>query len=241
MTATTSPLLAVSQGIGWFFDRYGAEIVQALGEHVFLVVVSLLIATAIALPLGILLARTRFRRLASAVLGVTGAIQTIPSLALVALVAAAFLAIREAGLRIPTVGPVVAIVALVAYALLPILRNTVTGIRQVDASVVEVARGMGMTQRQVLFSVQLPLALPFIMAGLRIASVWTIGVAALGGLIGAGGLGDLIWRGLRTTDIPYILAGALPASALALVADWLLGLLECWLRPAGAKTSATAK
>jgi osmoprotectant transport system permease protein len=222
----------------WFFARYGLEILQALGQHVFLVFVALLVATAIALPLGIFLARTRWQRLSGTVLGVAGAIQTIPSLALVALVAAAFLALRETGLHIPTVGPVVAIVALVLYALLPILRNTYTGIRQVDPTVIEVARGMGMTPMQILFAVQMPLALPFIMAGLRIASVWTVGVAALGGLIGAGGFGDLIWRGLRTTDIPYILAGALPASALALFMDWLLGRLEHWLQPAGLKSSS---
>jgi osmoprotectant transport system permease protein len=123
----------------------------------------------------------------------------------------------------------------VLYALLPILRNTYTGIRQVDPSVIEVAAGMGMRRRQILLQVELPLSLPVIMAGLRIATVWTIGVATLCGLIGAGGLGELIFRGLRSLPrtADYLVAGTVPAALLALGADTALGALERWLTPPG--------
>jgi len=129
----------------------------------------------------------------------------------------------------------------VLYALLPILRNTYTGIRQVDPAIIEVATGMGMKPRQVLFSVELPLSLPFIMAGIRIAMVWTIGIATLCGLIGAGGLGDLILKGLRSIKMDYLLAGTLPAALLALVSDWILGWLEKWLTASGANAQADNK
>ena len=124
-------------------------------------------------------------------------------------------------------------VALVLYALLPILRNTYTGIRQVDESVIEVATGMGMKPVQILFSIELPLSLPVIMTGIRISTVWTIGVATLCGLIGAGGLGDLIIKGLRSIQIDYLLAGTIPAAILAIIFDWILSLVEKWLTPEG--------
>ena len=115
--------------------------------------------------------------------------------------------------------------------LLPILRNTYTGIKQVDHSIIEVAKGMGMKSRQILFSVELPLSLPVIMAGIRISTVWSIGVATLCGLIGAGGLGDLIIKGLRSIRPDYLLAGTVPAAVLALGFDWMLGRVEKWLTP----------
>jgi osmoprotectant transport system permease protein len=161
-------------------------------------------------------------------MGIAGAIQTIPSLALIAFIVVVF-----AVIKLPTIGTIPAMVALVMYALLPILRNTYTGIRQVDDSIIEVAVGMGMKSRQILFAVELPLALPVIMAGIRISTVWTIGVAALCGLIGAGGLGDLIIKGLRSIRSDYLLAGTVPAAMLALLFDWLLGLVEKWLTPEG--------
>lgn len=206
-----------------------------------LTLIAMLIACTIAIPLGILLARCRLKLIVNIIMGLVNIIQPIPSLALIALTVVVFYLINEfLGVRVlATLGTAPALVALVAYALLPILRNTYTGIRQVDPAVVEVATGMGMTQRQILFSVQLPLALPFIMAGVRISTVWTIGVATLVSLVGAGGLGDLIFRGLSNYRIHLILAGAAPAAALALIFDWLLGRLERWLTPIGLQRAQT--
>ena len=218
-----------------FLTEYGAEILQSTREHMVLTLIAMLVACVIAIPLGIMLARCRLKLLVNIVMGMVNIIQPIPSLALIALTVVVFHTINElVGVRVlATLGMAPALVALVAYAVLPILRNTYTGIRQVDPTVVEVATGMGMTRRQILFSVQLPLALPFIMAGVRISTVWTIGVATLVSLVGAGGLGDLIFRGLGNYRINLILAGAAPAAALALIFDWLLGLLEKWLTPSG--------
>lgn len=224
-----------------FFAEYGREMLQSTQEHVMLTLIAMLIACTIAVPLGIMLARCRLKLIVNIIMGLVNIIQPIPSLALIALTVVVFYLINEfLGVRVlATLGTAPALVALVAYALLPILRNTYTGIRQVDPAVVEVATGMGMTQRQILFSVQLPLALPFIMAGVRISTVWTIGVATLVSLVGAGGLGDLIFRGLSNYRIHLILAGAAPAAALALIFDWLLARLEKWLTPSGLQRAQT--
>jgi osmoprotectant transport system permease protein len=195
----------------------------------------MLIASLIAIPLGIFLTGTRNKTVTSVVMGTVNIIQPIPSLAFVALTVVIFHLINEV-LNfdlLATLGKVPAVVALVAYALLPILRNTYTGIQQVDPTVIEVARGMGMARHQILFSVQLPLALPVIMAGVRISTVWTVGVATLVSLVGAGGLGDLIFRGLSNYRINLIVAGAAPAAGLALLLDWLLLQLETALTPPG--------
>ncbi len=218
-----------------FFADYGRDMLQSACEHLVLTVIAMVVACAIAIPLGIVLARCRSRIIANVAMGLVSIIQPIPSLALVALTVVLFYLINELlGARVlATLGTAPALVALVAYALLPILRNTYTGIRQVDPTVMEVATGMGMTPRQMLFSVQLPLALPIIMAGVRISTVWTIGVATLVSLVGAGGLGDLIFRGLSNYHVHLILAGAAPAAALALAFDWLLARLEKWLTPSG--------
>jgi osmoprotectant transport system permease protein len=203
-------------------------IIDRTWEHVYLVFVSMGIALGVALPLGVYLAKTRFRRCAAVIMQGAGVIQTIPSLALIA-----FIVILFSWVSLPTIGTVPAVVALVLYALLPLLRNTNTGIKQVDPILVEVAQGMGMKPYQVLFQVELPLALPVIMAGIRISTVWTIGIATLCGLIGAGGLGDLIIMGLRSIQVGYLLAGTIPAALLAVLFDWLLGRLEAWLTPTG--------
>jgi len=228
-------------GMAGFFAEYGREMIQSTREHMVLTLISMLIACAIAIPLGIMLARCRSKLLVNTAMGLVNIIQPIPSLALVALTVVLFHLINEfLGIRVlATLGTAPALVALIAYALLPILRNTYTGIRQVDPAVVEVATGMGMTCRQILFQVQLPLALPFIMAGVRISTVWTIGVATLVSLVGAGGLGDLIFRGLSNYRVNLILAGAVPAAALALIFDWLIGRLEKWLTPAGLQEVGT--
>ncbi|MGB2809763.1 MAG: ABC transporter permease [Sedimentisphaerales bacterium] len=215
-----------------FLQKLGPEILSRTYEHIYLVFFAMVIATIIALSVGIYLTRCRWPKLVSIIMGVAGTIQTIPSLALIA-----FIVVIFAFVKLPTIGTVPALVALVLYALLPILRNTYIGIKQVDASIIEVATGMGMKPHQILFSVELPLSLPVIMTGIRISTVWTIGVATLCGLIGAGGLGDLIIKGLRSIRPDYLLAGTIPAAALALVFDWILGLVEKWLTPEGLRAS----
>jgi osmoprotectant transport system permease protein len=216
--------------IAAFFEKLGPDILARTHEHVFLTFFAMLIATAIALPLGIFLARCRAHALVGTMMGLAAVIQTVPSLALIA-----FIVLLFALLQLQTIGVGPALTALVLYALLPILRNTYTGIRQVDPAVIEVATGLGMKRNQILFSVELPLSLPVIMAGIRIATVWTIGVATLCTLIGAGGLGDLIMRGLRSVQMDYLLAGTVPAAILAVVFDWGLGRLERWLTPEGTR------
>ena len=229
-----------------FFSKLGPDIAVHTYEHVYLTFISLTLAVIIAVPLGIFIAKSRRQKLSSVVMGVANLIQTIPSLALLAFMIAVFLLINrlyggpewyKTGGLLPTIGTLPAVVALVLYALLPILRNTFTGIRQVDPSVVEVAQGMGMTRRQILTRVELPLSLPFIMSGVRISTVWTIGIATLCGLVGAGGLGDLIMQGLRSNQLDYLIAGTVPAAILALLFDGLMGLVERWLTPEGMKAA----
>ena len=197
-------------------DQYQPQLIARIWEHLWLVGASMLIAAAIAIPAGILL--TRRPRAQRWVLGFTNAVQTIPSLALF-------------GFLIPLpflggIGPRSAIVALVLYALLPMVRNTYTGIKQVDPAVREAALAMGMTDGEILRMVELPLAAPTIMAGLRVATVTGVGVATVATLIGAGGLGDFIYRGLQTVNSSLILLGAVPAAVMALAADYGLGLVE---------------
>ena len=192
------------------------EGLQLLGEHLVLVLSAILIAAAIAIPVGVLVAaHPRGRSLA---LGIANVGQTIPSLALFGFL-----------IPIPFIGGIgqhTAIVALVIYALLPILRNTVTGILGVDAAVRDSAVAMGMTRGQILGMVELPLAAPSIIAGLRIATVTTVGTATIAAAIGAGGLGVFIFRGIASVDKLQILAGAVPAALLALPADGGHGWLE---------------
>jgi osmoprotectant transport system permease protein len=208
--------------INAFIERKD-DIWIAFQEHVLLSVIAMLIAILIAVPLGILL--TRYKKLAEPIIGVAAIIQTIPSLALL-------------GFMLPIfgIGKVPAIIALTLYALLPILRNTYTGILGVDSALVDAGRGMGMTSRQILFMVELPLTLPIIMAGVRTATVLTIGVAALATFIGAGGLGDLIDRGLRVADKNLILTGAIPAAILAILFDLALRKLEEKVTPRGLRS-----
>ena len=200
---------------GYFWERR-SEILALTGEHVVLVLVSTALAVAIGVPLGVAL--TRRPRLARPVLGFANVVQTIPSLALFGFL-----------IPLPLIGGIgarTAIAALVVYALLPILRNTYTGIRSVDPAVAEAATGIGMTPRQRLRLVELPLALPVVLAGVRIATVVAIGLATIAAAIGAGGLGVLIYRGVAIVDHRLILAGAVPAALLALVADAGIGAFE---------------
>ncbi len=199
-----------------------AQVSELFIEHLWLVGVSMLLAVLIGLPLGILV--TRHPRWNRPILGGANVVQTIPSLALFGfLLPAPWLGERADRL---------AIVALTLYALLPIIQNTCTGILGVDPAVREAARGMGMTDRQMLFQVELPLAMGVIVAGVRVATVITVGVATIAAAIGAGGLGEFIFRGLAMVDNRVILAGAVPAALMALAADFLLGRLEHRLRQA---------
>lgn len=202
-----------------FIERW--DLVKlGLEEHIFLVLIAMTFATVIAVPLGILL--TNYRKFAEPVIGVTAIAQTIPSLALL-------------GFMLPLVGigKTNAIIALTIYALLPILRNTYTGILEVDSAIIEAGRGMGMTRWQILYKVELPLALPFIMAGIRTSTVTTIGVATLATFVGAGGLGDIIYRGITMQNSQLILVGAIPAALFAVVTDFILKKFEVWATPVG--------
>jgi osmoprotectant transport system permease protein len=199
-----------------FVTRHWREILGLTMEHLLLVVISTSVAVLIGLPLGILL--TRHARLKSPMLALAGVLQTVPSLALFGFL-----------IPLPFIGGIgarTAIVALVLYALLPVIRNTVTGIEGVDQSVRDAALAMGMTDRQILWQVELPLASSVILAGVRVATVISVGVATIAAAIGAGGLGTYIFRGLRMNNNALILAGAVPAALLALTADWAIGLLE---------------
>jgi osmoprotectant transport system permease protein len=198
------------------------EVLELTLEHLWMVVISTLFAVVIGIPLGILI--TRRPGWNKPVLGTVNVIQVIPSLALFGFL-----------LPVPWIGASserLAVLALTLYALLPLIRNTYAGIKGVDPAVVEAGRGMGMTDRQLLWQVQLPLALGVIIAGVRVATVISVGLATMAGMSGAGGLGEYIYRGLSMVNNQVILAGAIPAAALALLADVTLGWLERRLSPA---------
>lgn len=204
-----------------FLSQNQDQVFELTLEHLWLVGISTLFAVLIGVPLGILSARRPIWN--KPVLGTANLIQTIPSLALFGFL-----------LPIPWLGERadrIAILALSLYALLPVIRNTFTGIRSVDPAVVEAGRGMGMTESQLLFHVELPLALSVIFSGVRIAVVVSVGLATIAAAIGAGGLGEFIFRGLAMVNNQLILAGAIPAAVLALAADFGLGWLERRLRP----------
>jgi osmoprotectant transport system permease protein len=204
-----------------FLASRRAELLTLTAQHLVLVTASTAVAVAVGLPLGVLM--TRWTRMARPILAAAGLVQTIPSLALF-------------GFLIPLpllggIGARTALVALILYALLPILQNTYAGINQVDRTVLEAATALGMTPGQRLRMVELPLALPVILAGVRIAAVVSVGTATIAAAIGAGGLGTYVFRGIATVDTRLILAGALPAAALALLVDALLGAVERSRRP----------
>ena len=202
-----------------FLNRYGAEIIQHTIEHLILVSVSIFVAVLIGIPLGILV--TRKPEFSQPILGFANVIQTIPSLALFGLL-----------IPVPVVGGIgarTAIIALTLYSLMPIIRNTYTGIIGVDPAIREAGRGMGMTDWQLLFQVEIPLAMSVILAGIRVATVFAIGLATIAAAIAAGGLGVFIFRGVATGNNQLLFAGAIPAAMMALAADFALGWVEIYL------------
>lgn len=200
----------------FFLVKYGSEILQETSTHLLLVGVSIGIATLVGIPLGILI--TRKTNLRQPILGIANILQTIPSLALFGFL-----------ISVPIIGGIgakTAIIALTLYSLLPIIRNTYTGITSVDPAIREAGRGMGMTDKQLLLQVEIPLALGVILAGVRVATVIAIGVATIAAAIGAGGLGVFVFRGIAMVNNDLILAGAVPAAVLAILADWAIALIE---------------
>lgn len=204
-----------------FIRQNYPQILELTGEHLWLVGLSTLFATLIGIPLGIMVAH--WPRLNKPILASANIIQTIPSLALFGFL----LPVPWLGNRVDRL----AILALTLYALLPIIRNTYAGIRGVDPAVIEAGRGMGLTESQLLFQVELPLAVSVILSGVRTAVVISVGLATIAAAIGAGGLGEFIFRGLAMVDNRVILAGAVPAALLALLADFGVGWLEKRLQP----------
>ncbi|MDR3561118.1 MAG: ABC transporter permease [Negativicutes bacterium] len=210
-----------------FFWTIRLQLLQLTGEHLTMALTGIVAGAAVAIPLGIWVAR--HPRLGTPIIDLAGMLYTVPSLALLGFL------IPFLGLGAPP-----AIAALLIYALLPLLRNTYVGISEVDIFAKEAAIGMGATPNQLLWRVELPLALPFILAGLRTVSVLTIGITTLGALVGAGGLGVLIFQGMHMLDTGYLLAGTLPVAVMAVAADHALGAAENSLRRSmGTENNAT--
>lgn len=205
-----------------FLQENYISILQRTGEHIFISYFALFLGIVVAVPLGISL--TANKKIASTIMGIASVLQTVPSLALLAIMIPIF-----------GVGGFPAIIALFIYSLLPILRNTYVGIENVDKNIIDAAKGMGMTQRQIIFNVQLPLAAPAIMAGIRLSAVYVISWATIAAYIGAGGLGNFIFTGLQVYNPPSIIWGTIPVTLLALGSDFLLSKLEYKLIP---KTSS---
>ncbi|MFA5562347.1 MAG: ABC transporter permease [Eubacteriales bacterium] len=205
-----------------FVGKNHQILLDSLLRHIELVTISVLGGMLLAIPLGIWL--TRHRRLAGPVLALAGTVQTIPGLVMLGF-----------ALILLGTGMLPAVVVLTLYAILPVLRNTYLGIVEVDRGYTEAARGIGMTDLQMLCSVELPIALPTIVSGIRLSTVYIVSWTTLAGMIGAGGLGDLIWTGLATYNKQYILAGAIPSALLALVLGGLISLLERRLVSAGVR------
>ncbi|GAB3404394.1 ABC transporter permease [Schumannella luteola] len=197
-------------------------ILRRTGEHLSLTVVASALVALLAIPTGILLARTRAKAVRGSVLAIASVGQATPAVGVVILLAIVW-----------QTGYTTALVALVIYAFLPVLRNTLIGIQQVDPSVTESARGMGMTRNQVLTRIELPLAVPVILAGLRTSLVFAVGVATIATFINAGGLGDMIVNGLKLQRYPVLVVGAVLVACIALLIDWIAGIAEDLLTPKG--------
>ena len=207
-----------------FLQEYGSQLVSKTIEHFQISIIALLLAIVIAVPLRILLSKTK--KTANIVLTIAGVLQTIPTLAILALMIPIF-----------GVGKTPAIVALFVYVLLPILNNTILGVKNIDKNVIQAGTSMGMTRLQLMKDVQLPLALPMIISGIRLSSVYVISWATLASYVGAGGLGDLVFNGLNLYQPPMIITAAILVTAIALIVDFLLSLVEKWVVPKGLKVS----
>lgn len=206
-----------------FLEQNGSQLLVLIGEHLSISLISLGLGILIAVPLGIVL--TRFSKVADVVIGIASIFQTIPTLALLALM-----------IPIIGIGRVPAIVALFIYSLLPILRNTYIGMNEVSPTAKDAAKGMGMTALQSITKVELPLAMPVIMAGIRLSAVYVIAWASLASYIGAGGLGDFILSGISLYQPDLIFGGTIPVTIMALLADFLLGKVENYFTPAESAT-----
>ncbi|MED3651261.1 ABC transporter permease [Heyndrickxia sporothermodurans] len=203
-----------------FLTTNWSELLFKTWQHFYISIIAVLLGIIVAVPVGIALTRTP--KLAGVIMGIAGVIQTFPSLAILAFF-----------IPILGVGKVPAIVALFFYSVLPILRNTYIGVKGIERNLLEAGRGMGMTGWERIRYVEIPLAIPVIMAGIRLSTVYLIGWATLAAFIGAGGLGDYIFSGLNLYQTEFIIAGAIPVTILALLVDLLLGKLENWATPKG--------
>ncbi|WP_159257747.1 ABC transporter permease [Lactiplantibacillus pentosus] len=201
-----------------FLQTYGMQLIVKTWQHIYISAFSLLLGVIVAVPIGILL--TRVKPIANVVMSIASMLQTIPAMALLALMIPFF-----------GIGAIPAIIALFIYSLLPILRNTYLGMEDVDPALIDAAKGMGMTNWQSIVKVELPMAAPVIMAGIRLSATYVIAWAALASYIGAGGLGDFIFSGLNLYRTDLILGGSIPVIILALIVDWLLGKLEAVVTP----------
>lgn len=211
-----------------FWSSYGSQILTGLGQHLYLVGLALALGIIVAIPLSILL--TRFPRWAAPIITVVSVVQTIPSLVFFALL-------------VPLIGIGVqpALLVLFLYSLLPIVRNTYIGVRSVDPALIDASRGQGMTSWEILYQVELPLSAPIIIAGIRLAAVYLVSWATIAALIGAGGLGDLIFAGLDSENTNLLLAGAIPAALLALVVGFVFGRARHLVTPRGLRAEAVEK
>ncbi len=206
----------------FLMDRY-PQLIQLTVEHLQIMFISILVACLIGIPLGIILVTNR--KLKQMIMAIVNACQAVPSLAFLGFL------IPLTGIGIKTT-----IILVVIYSVLPIVKNTCVGILNIDRDIIETAEGIGLTKMQILTKVQLPIALPVIMAGVRVATVWAVGTVTLAAYAGGKGLGFMIYSGISMMNINMILAGAIPACILAMVADWLIGLLEKWVTPEGIAT-----
>lgn len=201
-----------------FFTNQGGALVTAIGEHIMLSLISLLLGIIVAIPLGVLL--SQFPKVANVVIAIAGVLQTVPTLALLALM-----------VPLLGVGKLPSIVALFIYSLLPMLRNTYLGMTGVDESLIDAAQGMGMSTSQIIRKVQLPLAMPVIMAGIRLSAVYVIAWTTIASYIGGGGLGEFIFNGLQTYRRDLIFGGTIPVIIIAVLTDLFAGYLEKKLSP----------
>lgn len=206
----------------FLMDRY-PQLIQLTVEHLQIMFISISVACFIGIPLGIILVANR--KLKQMIMAIVNACQAVPSLAFLGFL------IPLTGIGIKTT-----IILVVIYSVLPIVKNTCVGILNIDRDIIETAEGIGLTKMQILTKVQLPIALPVIMAGVRVATVWAVGTVTLAAYAGGKGLGFMIYSGISMMNINMILAGAIPACILAMVADWLIGLLEKWVTPEGIAT-----